>query len=127
VLPFGLPPEKDATFVPLREGLGLVIPVKERLDTLTVTFCARQATTLRYNIYKPLKSYNYGPDTLIYEKSNLKLTYPESAVIMQEDKLINFCCPYGTTTVPVSESLDYGCTWSPMSLSNLFQDSDADA
>lgn len=52
------------------------------------------------------------------------LTYfPESAVIIDGDRIINFCRPDRTNatvfTAPVSESRDCGRTWSPIQLSNF--------
>lgn len=60
---------RDYRYDALGEGLGLVIPIKERLDSLTLQADAARDTTLTYRVYLPAKLYNYGPDTLLSEHS----------------------------------------------------------
>ncbi|MEI6502247.1 MAG: sialidase family protein [Armatimonadota bacterium] len=50
---------------------------------------------------------------------DLKLIFPETAIINRGDSLLAFCRPQHTQTAPVSESRDGGRTWSELALSNF--------
>ena len=50
---------------------------------------------------------------------DLKLVFPESAIINQGHRLLIFCRPNKSRTAPVSESRDGGHTWTPLGLSNF--------
>ena len=47
------------------------------------------------------------------------LRFPETALIDQGDRLIALCRPFKMATAPVSVSIDFGRTWSPLELSNF--------
>lgn len=49
---------------------------------------------------------------------DLKLIFPETAIIDCGDSLLAFCRPQHTRTAPVAESRDNGRTWSTLTLSN---------
>jgi hypothetical protein len=50
---------------------------------------------------------------------DLKLIFPETAIINRGDRLLAFCRPQHTQTAPVSESRDWGRTWTELALSNF--------
>jgi hypothetical protein len=61
---------------------------------------------------------------IITRPDTFKLIFPETAIINQGNRLLALCRPnqnpgYRTSTAPVSESRDYGRTWTPLALSNF--------
>ncbi len=55
-------PGAGSYYMSMKDALCLSLPVRERLDALTVTVRAEKDTELRCAVYKPSKPYNYGPD-----------------------------------------------------------------
>ncbi|MCX6903126.1 MAG: exo-alpha-sialidase [Verrucomicrobia bacterium] len=49
---------------------------------------------------------------------SLRLQFPETTILEQEDKLVAICRPREARTAPASESTDCGRTWTPLRLSN---------
>lgn len=77
--------------------------------------------------YESAVAISHGDDLLHWDKvkivppEGLTLHWPESAVIIDGDRMIDLCRPderTRTLTAPVSESFDCGRTWSPIRLSN---------
>ena len=78
--------------------------------------------------YQSTVAISHGDDILhwdlvpIPKPEDFTLHYPESAVILDGDRLINFCRPderLRMQTAPISISHDCGRTWEPMQLSNF--------
>lgn len=51
--------------------------------------------------------------------TEMKLKFPETAIINQGDRLIALCRPFKQPTAPVSVSTDFGRTWDTLRLSNF--------
>jgi hypothetical protein len=47
--------------------LALIVPVKNRIKTLSLLAKSDEDTTLKFSVYKPDKKYNYSPDEIISE------------------------------------------------------------
>lgn len=55
------------------EGIGLVLPLAQPADALELTCRSEADAVLSYNIYRPIRGYNYGPDEKIVSGS-VKIT-----------------------------------------------------
>lgn len=61
------------------------------------------------------------------ESENIKLLYPETAIVCQKDRLLAVCRPRQIGSInaddaliaPVSESYDFGKNWNPIEMSNF--------
>lgn len=58
-------PNEQSSYVSLKTGYSLTIPVKNEMDTVKLYVRAKEDTILECRVCRPSKGYNYGPDIFV--------------------------------------------------------------